>query len=63
MLRFGGEATRKVQEKKDRWEAAIAGAEREVLEAFLSLPAPQKKVAREVILALVKANAPSASER
>lgn len=55
ILRFGGEALLSVQEKKKRWEDAVAGPEREVLEAFLSLPAAQKKVAREVILALAKA--------
>lgn len=53
ILRFGGEALLSVQEKKKRWEDALAGPEREVMEAFLSLPAAQKKVAREVILALV----------
>lgn len=53
ILRFGGEAVLSVQEKKKRWEDALAGPEREVMEAFLSLPAAQKKVAREVILALV----------
>jgi hypothetical protein len=31
---------------------------REVLEAFINLPAAQKKVAREVILALLKASLP-----
>ncbi len=54
-LRFGADSTRSVREKKSRWEDAIAGPEREVLEAFISLPAEQKKVAREVILALAKA--------
>lgn len=57
VLRFGGEAVRSVQEKKMRWENAITGPEREVLEAFIGLPAEQKKVAREVILALAKASA------
>lgn len=54
-LRFGADSIRSVREKKSRWEDAIAGPEREVLEAFISLPAEQKKVAREVILALAKA--------
>jgi transcriptional regulator with XRE-family HTH domain len=44
--------------KGKRWEDAIAGPEREVLEAFINLPAAQKKVAREVILALLKASLP-----
>ena len=56
ILRFGGEAIFSVQERKKRWDAAISGPEREVLEAFINLPVEQKKVAREVILALAKAN-------
>ncbi len=56
ILRFGGEAVLSVQEKKKRWDAAMTGPEREVLEAFINLPAEQKKVAREVILALAKAS-------
>ena len=51
-LRFGEVSVQSVREKKKRWEDALAGPEREVMEAFLSLPATQKKVAREVILAL-----------
>lgn len=53
-LRFGADSIRSVREKKSLWEDAIAGPEREVLEAFIGLPAAQKKVAREVILALAK---------
>ncbi len=56
ILRFGGEAIRSVQAKKKRWDEAIAGPEREVLEAFIALPAEQKKVARAVILALANAH-------
>lgn len=56
-LRFGEVSVQSVREKKKRWEDALAGPEREVMEAFLSLPAAQKKVAREVILALAKASA------
>lgn len=54
ILRFGGQSAVTVQEKRKRWEEAVTGPEREVLEAFINLPAPQKKVAREVILALAK---------
>lgn len=59
VLRFGGEAIRKIQEKKDRWDKAIAGTEREVIEAFLSLPVSQRKVLREVILTFAKAYRPT----
>ncbi len=56
ILRFGGEAIRSVQAKKKRWDEALAGPEREVMEAFIALPAEQKKVARAVILALANAH-------
>lgn len=55
-LRFGEVSVQSVRERKKRWEDAITGPEREVMEAFLSLPTEQKKVAREVILALAKAS-------
>lgn len=41
-----------VQEKKKRWDTAITGPEREVLEAFVNPAGRKEKVAREVILAL-----------
>jgi transcriptional regulator with XRE-family HTH domain len=50
ILRFGGQPTHSIQERKKRWDAAIAGPEREVLEAFLNLPAEEKKIVRAVIL-------------
>ena len=53
-LRYGEQAAKKVRERKAQWEQAINFQERETFEAFLSLPAAQKKVAREVILALAK---------
>lgn len=53
-LRFGEASVQLVHERKKRWDDAISGPEREVLEAFIGLPAEQKKVAREVILALAK---------
>jgi transcriptional regulator with XRE-family HTH domain len=56
-LRYGEQAAKKVRERKAQWEQAINFQERETFEAFLSLPAAQKKVVREVILALAKAKA------
>ncbi|MDR3352134.1 MAG: hypothetical protein LBO00_03815 [Zoogloeaceae bacterium] len=55
VLRFGTQISRNIAQRKKRWEEAIAGPEREVLEVFLALPAEQKKIARAVILALAKA--------
>lgn len=40
---------------KQRWQDAISYQEREVFEAFLNLPAPQRKIVREVILAFSRA--------
>ncbi len=55
-LRFGDEAVKKVHAQQARWDAGLKVEEREVLEAFLQLPAPEKKIVREVILAFVKAH-------
>jgi transcriptional regulator with XRE-family HTH domain len=48
-LRFGDDPL-----KKKRWEEAVSGPEREVLETFLTLSAEHKKVARAVIHALAR---------
>jgi hypothetical protein len=52
-LRFGSQAGA-IRQRRARWDAAISGPEREVLEVFINLPAEQKRVARAVILALAK---------
>lgn len=57
VLRFGESAINSVREKKKRWDAAVGYQEREVFEAFLSLPAPQRKILREVILTFAQAHA------
>lgn len=53
-LRFGDEIKTEIQQARQRWDEAIGHQEREIFEAFLSLPAPQRKVVREVIMAFVK---------
>jgi hypothetical protein len=55
ILRFGGQPLFSIQEKKKRWDAALSGPEREVLEAFINLPAEQKKIVRAVILTFADA--------
>ena len=50
VLRFGEHLSISTQERKKRWDAAISGPEREVREAFISLPADRKKTVRDVIL-------------
>ena len=57
-LRFGEHLVQAIRSKKNQWDDAIGYQEREVFEAFLSLPVPQRKVLREVILTFAKAHAP-----
>ena len=52
LLRFGERAGAAVREQRGRWEDPKFYQEREVIEAFLGLPAPQRKVVREVVMAL-----------
>jgi len=54
-LRYGVEIEQRIQQQKTRWDEGIGYQEREVFEAFLALPAPQKKIVREVILAFSRA--------
>ena len=55
-LTFGLEIKQKIQQENTRWTEEIGYQERELFEAFLSLPAPQRKVVREVIIAFAKAS-------
>ena len=43
-----------MRERRKRWDEGIGYQEREIFELFLKLPVPQRKVAREVIMALAK---------
>ena len=54
-LRYGVEVEQRIEQQRTRWDEGIGYQEREVFEAFLSLPAPQRKVVREVIQAFVQA--------
>jgi transcriptional regulator with XRE-family HTH domain len=51
-LRFGMNAVLSIRERKKRWETAISGPEREILETFLTLSTEHKKVAQTLIQAL-----------
>jgi hypothetical protein len=53
-LRYGDAVPKAVREKRKRWDEGIGYQEREIFELFLKLPVPQRKVAREVIMALAK---------
>jgi transcriptional regulator with XRE-family HTH domain len=58
-LSFGIEIGQGIKEQRSRWDEGIGYQEREIFEAFLSLPIPQRKVLREVILTFAKAYAPT----
>lgn len=55
ILRYGDAVPKAVRERRKRWDEGIGFQEREIFELFLKLPVPQRKVAREVIMALAKA--------
>lgn len=54
VLRFGEAVRHKVREHQRRWDESLNYTEREVIDAYLQLPAPQRKVVREVVLALAQ---------
>ena len=56
VLRFGDAVRKSVQDQKQRWSESVGFQERESFEAFLALPAAQRKIVREVILAFSKAS-------
>lgn len=54
VLRFGQGARLRVEEGRKRWEEGVSYEEREMFDAFLRLPVPQRKVVREIILAFAQ---------
>ena len=54
-LHFGVEIEKKVRQQRARWDEGIGYQEREVFEAYLGLPVPQRKIVREVIQTFAKA--------
>ncbi len=57
VLRFGSAVRLSVQQHQKRWDEGVNYLERETFDAFLQLPAAQRKIVREVILTFAKANA------
>ncbi len=53
-LNFGDEIQRKVEQRRARWDSGIGYQDRDLFEAFLKLPIPQRKLIREVILTFAK---------
>lgn len=61
-LRFGEQAAESIRAKRRYWDEALDHQEREMIERYLSLPLPQRKVVREVINAFAVACAVQANE-
>ena len=59
VLRFGQAVRHRVQERRARWDEGVGYQEREVFDAFLALPAPQRKLVREIVMALAQVHNPS----
>ena len=60
VLRFGEAVRKSVQQRRQRWDEGVGYLERETFDAFLQLPAPQRKLIREVILTFAQVHAPHA---
>lgn len=58
-LRFGGHVLQNLRAQQKQWDEGAGYLERETFEAFLKLPAAQRKIIREVIQAFAKAQEPS----
>ena len=54
VLRFGESVRASELSHRQRWDEGVGYLERETFDAFLKLPAPQRKVIREVILTFAK---------
>lgn len=50
VLRFGMQVAHSVQDHRQRWGEGVGYLERDTFDAFLKLPAEQRKLIREVIL-------------
>ncbi|MDA8444293.1 DNA-binding protein [Paracidovorax valerianellae] len=57
-LAFGTpDSTPQAREEAARWHVGLGYEDRELFETYLRLPVPQRRLAREVILAIAKAQA------
>lgn len=54
-LLFGDAVGQRVEQRRSRWDQGVGFEEREIFEAFLRLPVPQRRLVREVILAFSRA--------
>ena len=59
-LNYGDEIQQKVQDRRARWDSGIGYEDRDIFEAFLKLPIPQRRVIREIILTFAKVHSTGA---
>jgi transcriptional regulator with XRE-family HTH domain len=59
VLRFGTVVRKSIEQRQKRWDEGVGYQEREVFDAFLRLPAAQRKLIREVILTFAKVHTES----
>src|SRR3569623_3067444 len=53
-LRFGAQVLRHLRAEQKRWDEGAGYTERETFDAFLQLPAGQRRAVREILLAFAK---------
>jgi transcriptional regulator with XRE-family HTH domain len=63
VLRFGDAVRKTVREYRQRWDEGAGHLEREAFDAFLQLPAPQRKLIHEVILTFAEVHGRGAQPR
>jgi transcriptional regulator with XRE-family HTH domain len=60
VLRFGDSVAKAVRASRKRWDEGLGYLERETFDAFLALPASQRKALREIIMSLAEVPATGA---
>jgi hypothetical protein len=53
-LGYGGETARAAEQRRTRWDSGIGYEDRDVFDAYLKLPMPQRRLIRETILTFAK---------
>ena len=54
-LAFNKDMQKALEQREINWQEEIGYKDKEIFEAFIALPTPQKKIVREVIVAFAKA--------
>ena len=53
-LGYSGETARAAEQRRTRWDSGIGYEDRDVFDAYLKLPVPQRRLIRETILTFAK---------